>query len=140
MEQLQEFIGNHLLLVGAFVVVLSLLISNIFAGITAGGKQVACARVVKLINQENAVVFDLREEKEYASGHILDAIPVPYAKLSEKLEGLGKYKERPVILCCASGSVSARASTELSKAGFQQLYRLKGGMMSWHSDNLPTIR
>lgn len=140
MEQLQQFVANHLILVAAFVIILSLLLSSMWAGVAAGGKQISPSAAVKLINQEDAVVIDLREPSEFERGHILDAVNVPYTRLGERIEELHPFKERPVILCCASGSSSARASADLRRAGFGRLFRLKGGIMSWHNDNLPTTR
>jgi rhodanese-related sulfurtransferase len=50
---------------------------------------------------------------------------------------LRKYKEKPVIVYCESGSTGASAARVLSGQGFKQAYNLRGGLAAWRADNLP---
>jgi rhodanese-related sulfurtransferase len=140
MQQFYEFAGNHLILFSVLVVILVLLGSNLWTAAMAGGRAVSAAQAVKIINRENAVVVDLRDDAEFARGHIIDAVHIPYAALAVRRKELEQLKDRPLILCCASGSFSAKASAELKKAGFESLYRLRGGILAWQNDNLPVTR
>lgn len=137
MEQVFEFIGNHLVLTGAFAV---LLIALLVTENRRGGQRVSTQLATQLINREQAVVLDLRAQSEFNAGHIVDAINVPYTSLSSRLADLEKYKEKPVILVCKMGQHSGAASKMLMKAGFTQVKRMSGGMTEWSSSNLPLVK
>ena len=52
-------------------------------------------------------------------------------------ETFEKYKDKPVIVVCRSGSRSASGCAMLKKQGFDQVYNLRGGLMAWKNANLP---
>ena len=107
--------------------------------ITGGGGPgtVTAAGAVQLINREKAVVVDVCEAGEYASGHVSGAKNIPLGQLEQKLPGLVKNKATPVILVCASGARSGRAVSIARKLGYEQALSLSGGMRSWRDANLP---
>ena len=74
MEQLLTFIGNHPLLVSLFVVLLMLFIRN---EVVRGGPAIATQELVALVNQEEAVILDVRPKEEFGEGHIVGAINIP---------------------------------------------------------------
>ncbi|MCZ6770374.1 MAG: rhodanese-like domain-containing protein [Proteobacteria bacterium] len=133
MDQLSDFVVNHLLLVTAFFVVLGLLISNLTS--SAGG--VAPQAAVLLINRENAVTIDIRAKSDFESGHIIDAIHIPVSDLSQAEEKLKKHKDKPLLVYCGAGSLSGKAVRELKQMGFEQTHALKGGLSAWQGENLP---
>lgn len=137
MEQVFEFVGNHLLLVTALVVLLA---AFVFTENKRGGQSVSTHEATKLINREKAVVLDLRAQSEFNNGHIVDALNVPYTSLSTRLAELEKYKDRPIILVCKMGQHSGAAAKVLAKAGFEQVIRMSGGMAEWGSSNLPVVK
>jgi len=107
--------------------------------ITGGGGPgtVTAAGAVQLINREKAVVVDVCEAGEYASGHVAGARHAPLGELEQKLPGLVKNKATPVILVCASNARSGRAVSIARKLGYEQALSLSGGMRSWRDANLP---
>ena len=137
MEQLFEFIGNHPILVGAFVLVFALFVRN---EVARGGRSVTPQELVNLVNHDKAVVIDVRDPSEYSQGHIVDAINMPHTSLSGRLGELTKYKERPLILACKMGQHAGAAGTVLRKAGFENVARLKGGVAEWRNQNLPVVK
>lgn len=140
MEQLAEFIGNHLFLVSLFISLLMLLIWNIFGGTLSGVRQVNPAELTRLINRENALVVDLRSSDDFSGQHILHARNIPAADLESREKELEKYKTQALVVYCANGSTSARAARRLLARGFAQVYCLKGGLPSWQGANLPLTR
>jgi len=137
MAQLIEFIGNHPFLVGTFGVLLALFIRN---ETQRGGRGVSPQELVNLVNKEGAVVLDVRDSKEFASGHIVDALNVPHTALESRLAELEKYKEKPVTIVCKMGQHAGAAGTVLRKAGFASVTRLVGGMTEWRNQNLPVVK
>ena len=139
MEQLLEFAGNHPLLIGAFVVVSSALVWNFIS--EPGGKHaVDPLGATALINHEDAVVLDVRSMAEFKDGHILNAVNVPLNGLSNNLKQLEKYRDKPIVAVCRSGSRSGSACSLLRKHGFEKVKNLRGGMMAWESASLPVKR
>lgn len=137
MDQLFEFIGNHPYLVGAFVVLLVLFIRN---ETQRGGSSVSAQQLVGLVNREGAVVLDLRDQKEYETGHIVDSVNIPYASLESRLSELEKYKDKPIVLACKMGQHAGSAGTALRKNGFANVSRLSGGIAEWRNQNLPVVK
>ena len=137
MEQLFEFIGNHPILVGAFLLIFALFVRN---ELVRGGRAVTAQELVNLVNRDGAVVVDVRDKAEFSQGHIVDAINVPHGALNTRLAELEKYKERPLVLACKMGQHAGAAGTVLRRAGFQNVSRLKGGVAEWRNQNLPVVK
>ncbi|HIP52673.1 MAG TPA: rhodanese-like domain-containing protein [Chromatiales bacterium] len=139
MQQIIEFAGNHWELVLALVVVSGLLVHNL----TVGDKgNVTPLEAVDLINRKEAVVVDVRPTADYSKGHVLHAVNIPSNGFASQIDTLKKYKEkaRPIIVACRSGAQSAHAAKLLRKAGFEEVYNLRGGILAWQSANLPVSR
>jgi len=140
MEKIPEFIANHLFLFSLLIGILALLLWNIFGNAVSGVLELTPMEATRKVNHEKAVILDVRPEKEYAEGHIINAINIPFEKLSEQHKELIKNKERPVIICCRTGTDSVRAARVLKQQGFDQLYCLKGGLQAWRNASLPLLR
>ena len=137
MDQLLYFVGQHPVLFSALGAVLVLLILNEMSGIVTGEKRLSPQEAVRLINDRHALVLDVRAPADFKKGHILNAVNVPQAKLGERLNELGKDTTRPIVVYCALGGVAAQASHTLKKAGYAEVYPIKGGLNGWLSASLP---
>ncbi len=135
MTQFIEFAGNHLILVGAFVFISVMLVINVLQG--GGAKAVLPIQAVQMLNRDDALMLDIRSASEFEAGHVINARNIPAADLKSKIGELNKFKDRPIVVCCATGTSAGAAIRELSNAGFEQLHSLKGGISAWRNDNLP---
>ncbi len=140
MEQFVEFAGNHPELFIALGVTLGLLVWNLLASQISGIKSLLPQEATFMINREDAVILDVREDNEYIQGHILNSVHVPLSALSSKLSRVEKYRNRPIIASCMSGSRSGRACSLLKKNGFEKVHNLKGGIVAWQNANLPLTK
>jgi phage shock protein E len=70
----------------------------------------------QLVN-EGAVIVDVRSKGEFEGGHIRNSINIPVDQLSNNLNKL-KDKNKPLIVCCASGMRSAAAKRMLLSNGY----------------------
>ena len=95
------------------------------------------AEATLLMNREDALVLDVRETGEWGAGHIQGARHITLGQLATRLSEIEKFKERPIIVCCASGNRSASACGQLKKEGFAKVYSLGGGIQSWRDASLP---
>ncbi|MBE0462204.1 rhodanese-like domain-containing protein [Halomonas sp. AOP43-A1-21] len=137
-DQLLEFVQNHPLLVGAFLLVLVAWL--IYETRSASTNAVTSTQATQLINREDAVVLDIRETKDFKAGHIAGARNIPQSNIDSRMSELNKVKNQPIIVVCKQGQSSGVAQTKLAKAGFERVFKLKGGMAQWQADSLPVVK
>ncbi len=84
-----------------------------------------------LLKKNEAALIDVRTEKEYAEGHIAEAVNVDfYNKSFLRLVEDAYPKDKPLAVYCRSGKRSASAAKLLTEAGYT-VYNLKGGYLAW---------
>jgi rhodanese-related sulfurtransferase len=110
---------------------------SFFGNRLRGIKEVDHIAAMQLINHKNALMLDVREQSEYAAGHVVNSKLIPLGKLRERIGELEKYRERPLVVICRSGQRSASACALLGKQGFAQAYNLNGGIIAWQKASLP---
>jgi glyoxylase-like metal-dependent hydrolase (beta-lactamase superfamily II)/rhodanese-related sulfurtransferase len=81
------------------------------------------------VRQRQAVVVDVREPSEYASGHVPGAVSIPQADLALRLGELPR--DRELLVVCAGGTRSLRAAGFLKQVGFETVTNLVGGTSAW---------
>jgi rhodanese-related sulfurtransferase len=102
-------------------------------------EQADTLKATRLYN-DDALILDVREDKEFASGHIPKAKHIPLGKLASRIQELEKHKGKPILVTCRSGQRSARACGMLKKAGFETVYNQEGGIIAWERANLPVTK
>ncbi|MDH5484735.1 MAG: rhodanese-like domain-containing protein [Gammaproteobacteria bacterium] len=140
MSQMIEFAGNHLLLFSGLMVVLVMIIKMELDSKLSGTRQLNPADAVRLMNDEDTILLDVREANEMSSGHIKGAIHIPMSTLNKRLSELDKHKARQVLAYCRSGSRSNYACKLLKKSGFEHVNNLAGGVMAWSGANMPLTK
>ncbi|RAK19385.1 rhodanese-related sulfurtransferase [Anoxybacillus vitaminiphilus] len=83
----------------------------------------------KLENGEKFVILDVREQAEYAFGHIPGAINIPLGELEARFTELNKDDEIYVI--CRTGNRSDLAAQQLAEKGFTNVINVVPGMVEW---------
>jgi len=138
MGQFVEFVGNHPLLFTALIGVLTLLVMDAFKRKLLGFTEVSVSDAVRLMNQEDALALDVREDSEFRDGHIVNAKSIPLGVLEGRLKEIESHKEKAVVVYCRTGQRAAKAGAILQRQGFKNIYKLKGGMLAWIDANMPT--
>ena len=136
MQQLVEFFANHTALFAALLLVLTALTVNEVHGTLTGGKRLGALEAVRMINDRDPIILDVRPLTDYKKGHLLNAVSLPLAKLDE---GSSQFKDkaRPIVVYCLLGGTSRTAAEQLKKKGYAEVYPLRGGMNAWLTANLP---
>jgi len=137
LNQIPEFAVNHPFLVIAFVVLLGLVLLNETKIATQRFASLTPAAAVQLLNNEEVVVLDVREASETADGKITKAIQIPVGALKTRIGELDKHKNKTVLVYCKTGARAGAACKELSKAGFEKVFSLNGGLLAWQEAHLP---
>ena len=131
---MQFIVENWILILAAFVSGALLVWPMVSKG--GIGASVSTADAVRLINQEKAVLIDVREPAEFAAGHAAGARNVPLGAL-QGAKGLPTNKALPLVVMCATGARSSRAVAQLRKAGHTNVHNLSGGNAAWREASLP---
>ena len=77
------------------------------------------------------VLIDARDPAQFAKGHIPGAINMDWRQVLAKRNDIPKNK--PVLIYCNTGSLSAQAGFALRVAGWENVRILQGGMAEWHA-------
>ena len=82
----------------------------------------------------DAVVVDVREAAEHATGHVPGAHLIPMGHLPSRMGELSK--DQPVYVICASGGRSS-AMTDLLRASGYDAFSVSGGTQAWIDSGRP---
>ena len=140
MSQLAEFIVNHAFLSILFAALVVMLILGEIRRLNGAETNVGPADATRMINHDNAIMLDIREDKEMADGKIINSQHIPLSQLDGSIKRLEKYKQRPIIAYCRSGSRSNSAVAKLRKQGFEKVYNLRGGVIAWQRESMPLVK
>ncbi len=140
MHEYIDFATRHWYLFVALFVILGLLIGNELLRALRGVKGLSPNQALRLINHEDAIVIDVRDIGEYKTGHLPNARHVPFKEIDQRLKELEKFKNKPLILYCATDTRASSAGARLKKAGFTAVHSLQGGLSAWQNANLPLTK
>lgn len=82
-----------------------------------GGESVDYKQLVA----DGAVIIDVRTPSEFKGGHAKGAVNIPLDTLDKNLKKIQAYK-KPLVMCCASGMRSGRATSFLKSKGLTEVY------------------
>lgn len=134
---MSEFISQNLMLVALFLASGTMLIAPSLGKLFSGIREIGTLEATRLMNGGNALVLDIRENAEFNAGRIPKSKNIPLADLGKRIDEIAKFKEKPVVLACKSGSRSAAAVRALKQQGFTDVYQLTGGVSAWQQASLP---
>lgn len=88
----------------------------------------------RLVEQEGALLLDVRTPEEYEAGHVDGARNIPHDQVSARIDELRSWTDgkgdAPIVVYCRSGRRSGMAKEALLEAGFSKVTNL-GGMGNW---------
>lgn len=140
LTRLPSFVGNHLLLVAALVVIIVALIGLEVSRRFQGFRELTPGALVQMINRGEPLVIDMSALADYEKGHIAGSRHVPPSQFDPEHKDLAKAKDVPVVTVCKSGVTSTKAARRLVKAGFKNVATLAGGTDAWRRADLPLVK
>ncbi len=96
----------------------------------AGIVKVSGSEAKKFIEEQGAILVDVRTKAEYDDGHIDGAMLISLDELEGVVEEKLENKDTPVVVYCRSGRRSGIAAEILLSKGYKSIYDL-GAMSSW---------
>ncbi len=85
-------------------------------------------------------ILDVRTSEERARGFIPGSVQIHISQLPDRLSELPKQKDKPILVYCGTGHVSAVAAAYLRALGYTEVKNLNGGFRSWLDQNFPVQR
>lgn len=83
------------------------------------------------------VLLDVREDHEWAKGHLPEAMHLGKGIIERDIEATVADKKQKIVLYCGGGYRSALSAQTLQQMGYQNVYSLAGGYREWSERNLP---
>jgi rhodanese-related sulfurtransferase len=139
MERLIQYVTNHPVLAGAVILALIIVVSWEARLRSTGEGAISAQELIRLMNQ-GALVLDIRKPEEYAAGHVNGAKQFDSDKILKAGETHKRFKDKPVVVICDSGSLAAAAVRQLTRQGFTKAFTLRGGFSGWRAENLPVAK
>jgi len=85
---------------------------------------------------ESFLLFDVREESEFAAGHLPGAKSLGKGIIERDIESLVPNPDTEMVLYCGGGFRSALAADNLQKMGYTNVISMDGGFRSWKEAGL----
>lgn len=140
LNEFPDFFMRHYFMVGAWAVVLVMLIGVQFKLLTARIPKATTNNAVALVNRDDGVFVDIRNADSFSKGHIANAVNISAADIKNgHTKRIDSRRDKPVVLvgrdkfdgeCFNSGRY-------LKKQGFTKVFILDGGIMEWQNANMP---
>ena len=91
----------------------------------------------RIAAEENFLLFDVREESEFASGHLPGARSLGKGIIERDIEVVVPNNDQEIVLYCGGGFRSILAADNLQKMGYTHVVSMDGGFRSWKDAGFP---
>ncbi|MGI6012997.1 MAG: rhodanese-like domain-containing protein [Oscillospiraceae bacterium] len=100
-------------------------------------QQITQEEAKEMMDTEEVIILDVREQDEYDSGHIPGAVLLPVGTIDEDAAAkVIPEKDSIVLVYCRSGNRSKTASSTLADLGYTSIYEF-GGINTWPYETEP---
>ena len=103
-------------------------------------KVVSLEAAREAIDKSSAIVIDIREPNEHATGVAKGAKLIPMSQLSQRIKEVPQSPDQPVLLICNTQNRSSRVAEQLRAAGYSNISYVNGGMSQWATRNWPMVK
>jgi len=94
----------------------------------------------RLDDKETFTLIDVREESEWANGHLPGAVHMCKGIIERDIENAVPQKATPIVLYCGGGYRSALVADNLQKMGYNTVISMDGGWRAWTDAGFPTVK
>lgn len=93
--------------------------------------EITPAEVQDLLRTGGAQVVDVREDREWAAGHVAGAVHMGKGVIERDIEAAVPDPATPLVLYCGGGFRSALAADALQRMGYTNVRSMVGGWRGW---------
>lgn len=140
MHQLLEFIVNHWILNGIFIVLLIVLVFEEARAQGMGRFGLSPQALTHLMNRESPLLLDMRDHKSFKEGHIIGSVNLPHESLEHDFKKYEKDKSQTIVVICTEGQKAAIFAGKMRKKGFENMHILSGGIGAWKTAHMPLVK
>lgn len=90
--------------------------------------------------QSGAILLDVRETFEHATGMAESAIALPRGEIPERIAGIAPDRGAEILTICAHGQRSLMAAQTLQQLGYANVTSVAGGTARWIEEGLPMTK
>ena len=87
-----------------------------------------------LMDRDDVVLIDVREQSEYDEGHIPGITLIPMSEIQQRVSEIPT--DKTVILTCRSGNRSSQVFDWLKEGGYDNILNMQGGILAWEKAGL----
>lgn len=121
-----------------FILLLTLLLIEIY-DIIESKNFINVSNALFLINENKAIILDLRSNSDYNKNHIINSINIPLEQLLNNINLLNKYKLKTIIIVYDDYKKVKKEFTNINKLNLYQIKYFKLGLKEWVDNDMPTI-
>jgi rhodanese-related sulfurtransferase len=141
MEQILAFAADHFFMSILWVVLLLAIIVTTIQATLSPVQLLPPQQATLAVDRNNGVFVDIRSIDEFRKGHISGALNITAERIRKNdTNALEKYKSAPIVVVCATGMTAKASATALSKAGFEKVVVLQGGISAWQGASFPLVK
>jgi len=96
------------------------------------------AAAADLLAKPDVEIVDVRDDREWVSGHIPNARSVPLELLRTNPDAYLRHGAT-IVFVCAKGVRSLQAAKMAERLGYQAVFSLDGGTAAWAKAGLPLV-
>ena len=86
---------------------------------------------MKIKQNQDAIIIDVRSSQEYNEGHLSGAINIPYYEIKRNISKFVKDKTQEIVVYCQEGVRSKQAYKILKKLNYEKVFNLYKGLDNW---------
>lgn len=94
----------------------------------------------RLDRREEFFLVDVREDSEWAAGHLPGAVHIGKGVIERDIEAKIPDTAAPIVLYCGGGFRSALAAESLQKMGYSNVISMDGGIRAWTEAGYPIVK
>lgn len=110
---------------------------NVIEYTQANYKAVNAKEANEIIANISPLILDVRTLGEYNRGFIKDSKLFPVQNIQREFTKLLDYKDKPILIYCATGNRSTVAARILINNGFKNIYNMRYGIAEWARSGYP---
>lgn len=139
MKEILDFLLSHWYLSGPLAGLLVILtIVEILEQLGAKNR-LDPSQLTRLINREDALIYDLRDHADYKNGHVVGSKQMSDNEVLEQVSQLQK-NDKPLVLIDKDGRQAVKVSASLISKGIEKVFILEGGIEAWKKAGMPLAK
>jgi len=104
---------------------------------TTNYREVTAAQAADFNARQKPFILDVRTPAEFKRGHLPHAVLIPVQELQRRIAELSAYRQKDILVYCATGNRSTVASKILLDQGFTRITNMRYGIVDWHQRKYP---